>query len=123
MWSEVTNVELDTWEFCLSSTFYLILGRICHISALLFCGAHGISKDRCGNLICGEHNACVQMLDVLASIASAYLPVAFPPYSHATEAHAFLPWLFSCKDAHSSSFSGAQVWEWGSIPLGQGAWC
>lgn len=108
MWPQVTDVELDTWEFCLSSMFYLILGRIYHISALLFCEAYSILKDSRGNLICGKHNVWAQMLHVPASIASVDLPVAFLPYSHAVEAHAFLPWLFSCKDAHSSSSSRAQ---------------
>lgn len=61
MWQQVTNVDLDICESCLSLTFFLILGRLQHIYLLLFHGARGTPQGSCGNLICGMRNAWVRV--------------------------------------------------------------
>lgn len=103
--------------------FYALsdFGSVCHISALLFCEAHHIPKDSCGNLICATHNAWAQMLNVPASIATADLPVVFLPYSQAVEAHAFF--LPSCTLARMATAVPPElkIGGGGSIPLGWGA--
>lgn len=115
-WCKVGYLRVPPVFYALSD-----FGSVCHISALLFCEAHALPKDSCGNLICATHNACAQMLNVPASTASADLPVVFLPYSQAVEAHAFF--LPSCTLARVATAIPPEIkiGGGGSIPLGWGA--